>query len=111
MVDGRGRGPHGEVSDAAALGEHALAQRVDVAVGRLPQAEDGLGRRRAHQGDVVVRRGDQSGGRGGHHERGRGSSRERLAVAQRNLENKTGQKLVPMTLLTSQIQGDFNFQL
>ena len=37
-----------EVPQAAALRKHALAQGVDVAVGRLPEAEDGLGVGDAH---------------------------------------------------------------
>ena len=54
---------------SSALGEHALAERVDVSVGRLPEAEDRLGRRAADERDVRRHGGHQARGRRRHRER------------------------------------------
>lgn len=55
-----------DVPQAAALGEDALAQRVDVAVGRLPQTQDGLLGGRAEQRHVVAGRGGDATRSGRH---------------------------------------------
>ena len=61
--------PAAQVPQPPALGENALAQGVDMAVGRLPQAQDGLVGGVADEGDVGRGRRDQAGGDGGHRER------------------------------------------
>ena len=58
-----GRGPRGRggVSEPSGLGRDALAERVDVAVGRLPQAEDGFRRCDASEADVGLQSSDPRG--------------------------------------------------